>query len=222
VAFPFRQILVIRLDRLSLDPGNSFRTVLEHELVHLAMGELDPATHGRIPWWFHEGVAQMLTGTPLIERTADLADLARQGRLRLLAQLGRDETRSRRATDLAYQEAYSFARFLEDRFGPRVFARILQALRERTTMDRAVIAATGFSYITLESRWKELLSSGPWATMQRLAQQFFLVLLILALPLVVLALRRRFRREDEIEARWEEQETARTEGGPTEDGRRPE
>lgn len=208
LAFPGRGLLAVRLDRLNSHPGGSLSVVVAHELVHLAMGLLPGEHFAKLPWWFHEGVAQYLSDRPYFEHEADLASLAAADRLRDLDRLGGEERLDRRATDLAYQQAWSFARFLADRCGRDVFARILAALAERPDFNLAFLEATGRSYVSLEAQWKALLLGAPGATMLQLAQQFFLILLVFALPLVALALIRRFRREEEIEARWQAEERA--------------
>lgn len=206
VAFPFRGVLVVRLDRLSsFSPGGTLRVVLEHELVHLVMGEAGRETFRKLPWWFHEGTAQVLSGLPFFAQEADLGALVQGNRLPLLKDLGRGESPSRRATDLAYQEAFSFCSFLEDRLGDDVFARVVRAQERAPDFDKAFLSATGFSYISLEAHWRSVLLAEPWATIQLIAGNFFLILLALSLPLVGLALMRRFKRDEEIERAWEEE-----------------
>ncbi len=206
VAFPFRKVLVIRLDRLTFVPGGSLQVVLRHELVHLVMGALGPLAFRKLPWWFHEGTAQVLSGLPFFSQKEDLGALVQLNLLPYLKDLGADEDSTQRATDLAYQEAFSFASFLEDRLGDDVFAQIVKAQEKAPDFNLAFLDATGFSYITLETQWRELLLSRPWATIQELAGDFFLLLLALSLPLVGLALMRRFKREEEIEQAWKEEE----------------
>ena len=206
VAFPFRRVLVVRLDRLSFAPGGSFHVVLRHELVHLVMGALGPETFRKLPWWFHEGTAQVLSGLPFFSQEEDLGALIQLDILPYLKDLGKEEDRGSRATDLAYLAAFSFASFLEDRLGDDVFARIAKAQRKAPDFNRAFLDATGFSYVTMEAQWRTLLLSQPWATIQEIASEFFLLLLVLSLPLVGLALMRRFKREEEIEKAWEEEE----------------
>ena len=205
-AFPFRRVLVVRLDRLSLAPGGSFQVVLRHELVHLVMGGAGPETFRKLPWWFHEGTAQLLSGLPFFAQEEDLGLLVKLNLLPYLDELGSGEDQGRRAPDLAYQAAFSFASFLEDRLGEDVFARILRAQEKAPDFDKAFLRATGLSYISLEAQWRALLLSRPWATIQKIAGEFFLILLVLSLPLVGLALRRRFQREEEIERAWKEEE----------------
>ncbi len=213
VAFPFRKVLVVRLDRLSFVPGGSFQVVLRHELVHLVMGALGPEVFRKLPWWFHEGTAQVLSGLPFFSQREDLGALVQLDLLPYLKDVGAEEDSSRRATDLAYQEAFSFASFLEDRLGDDVFARIARAQEKAPDFNLAFLHATGFSYITLETQWRTLLLSQPWATIQEIAGEFFLLLLALSLPLVGLALMRRFKREEEIEKAWEEEEKEEEETG---------
>ena len=207
LTFPFRRIIIVRLDRLNSPafPGG-FREVVRHELVHLVMGGMEREAFYRLQWWFHEGTAQVLSSSRLFLREAELGDLAAAGRLRSIERLGIEENPSRRATDLAYQEAYSFADYLEGRLGERVFARIIAAAAGAEDFNQAFLVGTGYSYITLEEEWKELLISRPRATIARLAQDFFWFLLVLSVPLVVLALRRRWRRDRRLEETWERQE----------------
>lgn len=217
LTFPFRRILIVRLDRLNspVFPGG-FREVVCHELVHLVMGGMEREAFYRLHWWFHEGTAQVLSSSRLFLREAELGDLAAAGRLRSIERLGIEENPSRRATDLAYQEAYSFAAFLEDRLGEEVFARIIAAAAGAKDFNQAFLAATGRSYVTLEEEWKELLIARPRATIARLARDFFWFLLVLSIPLVVLALRRRWRRDRRLEESWERQEEAEQRGGEVE------
>ncbi|HHI68217.1 MAG TPA: hypothetical protein ENJ97_02715, partial [Planctomycetes bacterium] len=143
MAFPFRRVLVVRLDRLSFVPGGSLRVVLRHELVHLVMGALGPEVFRKLPWWFHEGTAQVLSGLPFFSQSEDLGALVQLDLLPYLKDLGAQENSSRRATDLAYQAAFSFASFLEDRLGDDVFARIVKAQKKAPDFNRAFLQATG-------------------------------------------------------------------------------
>ena len=110
---------------IQIDPPNDLKTTVEHELVHILLDQF-VGTQGRyVPRWFHEGLAQELSGDGYLGvKEEDLIQRVR-GRnhipFRDLVQGFPHHNPDRLA--LAYAQSYSFVAFLRRNLGlPKLLA----------------------------------------------------------------------------------------------------
>ncbi|GLZ39190.1 hypothetical protein Acsp05_28140 [Actinokineospora sp. NBRC 105648] len=103
---------------------SSLRVVLRHEITHVAARA---ATVDGSPMWLLEGFADYVgyrdSGIALAQGAPDLARRVRESGPPTALPEDRDFRTRDRSLDLAYQQAWSLARFVADRFGePRLVA----------------------------------------------------------------------------------------------------
>lgn len=115
------------------------RAVIFHEYTHVVIAEL---THGNIPSWLNEGLAEVEGHREFSRPTAQLARAVKNDTLLPLPAV----TASFKSMDtaeagLAYQQSYSMANFMVERYGWYAVQAILKSLGQRATMEAAVSQA---------------------------------------------------------------------------------
>lgn len=194
--------------------GARLDAVLVHEMAHEFIHQYC-APHGdRIPRWMHEGLAQFLAGDTYLGASEEaIVWRAATDQLLSFSDLAADFPKDPAQLQLAYAQSYSFVAWLERRFGMRRLLRALAAVDAETSMWRALVVQTQRSTVELEEEWRDYLLHGSGAGLRALFQQCFSLSLILALPLLALALVRRLRADQRMRRRLEDQEIARPEPG---------
>ena len=130
------------------------KKLLAHEYMHAILREIA----GRnIPCWLNEGLAQ-LAEYEQEDRTLVMFEQARKhGMLFKLAALETSfKNYSGMRAMLAYEQSYSFVRFLRDEFGWYPLHELVFALGEKLTISDAIDRAYGgfgVNYKSLEKRW---------------------------------------------------------------------
>ena len=127
-------------DLRSLHP--SLVATLSHELAH-AM--IDERSAGRAPKWFHEGLAQhiQMADQPL-NYLAELRETSRSVAVPVLEPILRGFSEPQ-FVQMAYGQAAWLAHYLEERSGPRVFRRLMDAFARGLDSEEAVAEAVGVS-----------------------------------------------------------------------------
>ncbi|HLU40074.1 MAG TPA: hypothetical protein VK081_11875 [Planctomycetota bacterium] len=177
------------------EPPNDLRTVVVHELVHVLLDQAAGPAGPFVPRWVHEGLAQELSGGPYLavqEEDLVLAVWTRTGPRfsRLVHRFpARDDLRR-----LAYAQSFSFVAYLVDRFG---VDKIVEAVR-RSRADRpfhlALLDVTGLSMARLQDDWEQYVVFRSGAIARFLLRNCFSLVIILAVPLLVIAVVQRSRR----------------------------
>lgn len=194
------------------------RTVLRHELAHLA---LTRATGGRAPRWLHEGYAQLVSGS---------WDAGQAWRLRFyflragggtLDRLTVGFPRREQPARTAYLLSYTAVQELYRRGGAPGLGRFFERLRAGATVDQAMRDVYGVTLAQFEEQWKESVSD-RYGWLYLVSRATFFWSLVAVAVLVVWWIRRRRDRERMEELRREErQEAIRRllgEEGPEDDG----
>ncbi|MCD4691176.1 hypothetical protein K8S17_06920 [bacterium] len=134
--------IVLRAPRgknMSMD----MRTVLLHELGHLAVYEvLGP---GRVPRWFHEGVASAVSGEWRLGESTAMALAAWRGSLLPLASLESGFPSSSARARLAYAESFQAVLLLQELAGADDVGALVESLAVRGTFDRGLRELTGMN-----------------------------------------------------------------------------
>ena len=128
------------------------RETLRHEYVHVLVRH---AVRDRAPWWFNEGLAEVLSSQIDQNRYALLRFAAENERLYALSQIAPSNTLAALTPEqlgLAYAQAHLTVAYLYERQGPRGVLRMFEALNEGLTADEALRRAYHMNTETLESR----------------------------------------------------------------------
>lgn len=170
--------------------------VVAHEIAHELLDQFVAPNGRAIPRWFHEGLAQWIAGdTYLGAREQDL--LWRFGTKRRLSFGDLRERFPSEQEDLqaAYAQSYSYVAWLAARFGVDALLDVAKSVDRETTFSGALVGRTGRSTLQLEDAWRHHLvyeSGAPWRVM---LEHWFGITMILCIPALLVAVRRRFARE---------------------------
>jgi hypothetical protein len=179
LAYPEKNLVL--LDVRSLASGGE---TLRHELAHVALGQLG----GPWPHWFHEGLAQHLTGERRfsLELYAVLWRAVQQGRVFELANLSDHWPHHPADVEIAYAQSAAFVEHLAQRpGGPQKLGELLDGVAAGEPFPTAFGKAFRTSLDLEERAWKEelpnrygwlpvsLLSSAVWAGLALLCAAAF-------------------------------------------------
>lgn len=189
-----RQVHLVwgEIRRLGTDP----RGVVTHELVHELLDQYVVPHGNRMPRWFHEGLAQLLAGdTYLGGREEDL--LWRLAARRVLSFADLRERFPSDADDLqaAYAQSYSYVAWLSRQYSVADLLVVAKNVDRETSFEEALVGRTGRTTLQLEDGWRFHLHNESGAAWRVLLDQCFNILLIASLPLLLVAVVRRFARE---------------------------
>lgn len=187
--------------------GDGVASVVTHEVVHILLHELAGAHGSRIPRWFHEGLAQVLAGAPYLgAREEDLIWRATARRLLYFSDLVDDFPRRETDLQLAYAQSWSFVAWLERRYGLDGLLDVIRRIDEDTSFSRALVTVTRESAVGLQDGWSHYLLYGSGARYRVLLDWCFPLSMVLALPLLALAMIRRLRADRRVSQRLDAQE----------------
>jgi hypothetical protein len=167
VARPALDTVILLPERTLAYPDDSLEDVLDHEVAHVLIHR---ASGGRrVPRWFDEGLAMTAERVWGIEDRARMAlELIRGSRV-TLGDLDPLFHSTRGDATRAYALSGAFVRYLFDRHGPTVGARILGEMSRGTSFGRAFLLVTGHALVSAEadfrgrrvlwSRWVPFLTS---------------------------------------------------------------
>lgn len=195
VAFPLRDVMVLDGGRLRFMSFETYPETLVHEVVHLVLGEGGAG----IPRWYHEGLAQLLSGRRLGEESRNhLAYLARKKELPGLVDLSRFLSPSHQMQSVLYQQSLAFVGDVDQKYGSDVHAEILAELRGGADFSTAFRRASGEPLDDAETRWlKALAAEFSWfrAFLHMIGLfQVLAVVLVIGFFLEVRRRRKRLRR----------------------------
>jgi tetratricopeptide (TPR) repeat protein len=135
------------------------RGIIFHEFTHVVIAEI---THGNIPTWLNEGLAEIEGRKEFNHPNAELSRAAKDGRLLSLTTLsGSFSSMGGGEAGLAYQQSYSLADFMVSRYGWYAVQGILKSLGERATIEAAVAKALANWSLDLPGvvrEWRQSLS----------------------------------------------------------------
>ncbi|MEM7199891.1 MAG: hypothetical protein AAF628_06475 [Planctomycetota bacterium] len=201
VALLQRQEVHLVLEAVRMWPPHDLDTVLQHELVHILLHRHAGAGGAHVPRWFHEGLAQELSGAGYLGASEeDIAFAAATNGLRPFADLAWDFPRSTTGLRSAYAQSFSFVHYLRREVG--LDGLLAAARRCRSNGPQAFADAlreeTGAILAYLERDWLDYLRTGSGAGFRALLGSCFSLLIVMALPLLVLAGARRWNRDHRV------------------------
>lgn len=137
------------------------RSILFHEFTHVLVAEL---THGNIPTWLNEGLAQIEERKEFSAHAMPMARRVKGGALLSLETLsGSFISMDRAQAGVAYQQSYAIASFMVTRYGWYAMQGILKQLGERATLEVAVATALADQSLDLPGVLREWRESLPAA-----------------------------------------------------------
>ncbi len=120
-------------------------SLLEHEMVHLIMGEQENIHRVRFPRWLSEGIATYASGEMRLSRLLHLSWAQIAGRTipfeDLLIEFPRDSSQA----EVAYAQSYLFVQYLVRKHGEQAVSSLVRAVLEEGDMARAVNRAFNVS-----------------------------------------------------------------------------
>ena len=203
-------LVVLIPSRVPGYPDNSLESVLMHEVAHVLIARA--AGYREVPRWFNEGLAIRAAREWRFEDHARVtyATVRRDGVA--LAEIERRFRAGRHSASSAYALSAAFVRFLFDRHGPFLAARIFDHLGENRSFQDAFRQATGTTLALEEQRfWRHLDIWNRWVPFLSSSATLWMLITTLALW----AFKRRRERDAEQRAVWDEEEQRRLERLPT-------
>ena len=183
-------LLLAEIDRT----GRGLRPVLVHELTHELLHQACAPWGDRLPRWFHEGIAQVLAQDTYLGASEEvIVWRATAGNLLSFSDLADAFPSERHQLQVAYAQSHSYVSWLERRFGLAALMAMARTVDRERSFDHALVHMSGQSTAALLEDWREHLLHGSGAGWRVLLQQFFALSMVLALPLLALALIRRLR-----------------------------
>lgn len=194
-------LIVLLAGRVPVYPDRDLENVLHHEVAHILISRA--ARRHPVPRWFNEGLA-IYAARPwgLDDRSRLVWATVRRGGASL-AELDRGFQAGSYRAARAYALAAAFVRYLVERHGPEVAARVLAGVGDGLAFDHAFRRATGVSLAVAEDRfWRHLDLWNKWVPFLTSSATLWMAISALAL----LAFKRRRDRDAEQRARWDEED----------------
>ena len=207
VALLSTSVIHLILDRMELRPPNDLRTTVDHEVAHILLHHHAGAAGPHVPRWFHEGLAQVLSGhTYLGVSEEDIVFHALAGRLLFFSKLRQRFPARGDALRTAYAQSFSFVSFLMRRLGLPILLEAAQQCGPKLPFDEAYRAVVGEPLVVMESEWNEYLKTGSGARWRVLLTSCFGLTMVVFLPVLVLAGKRRWDRDHRSRRKLEAEE----------------
>jgi peptidase MA superfamily protein len=209
VALPGRGEVVLSVGSAGGD--YRLRSTMRHELVHHALSALGSESFGRLPAWFHEGLAERFSGEIyLSDSGTSLAWGAANDALPWLSEYKQGFGANTVTASMGYALGHAFVDRLIREYGLPIVGEVLEQVYLGASLDQALIETTGLSVITHEVQMREDLAS-----LRNLLGNFHLhlitALFLLASFLLPFVWRKKRRRERAMERKWEQQEISQVE-----------
>jgi hypothetical protein len=198
-AFGSREILIFPA-RATGYPYDSLESVMQHEVVHLA---LNARAGGRpLPRWFHEGVATSVeSGWDLTDRVRLLAASLRDPEIAEVSRLFRSDRQP--DTTLAYLLAAVLLDDLRGRHGATLPGRVAARVSGGVPFERAFVLETGETPEVAASRaWAAYRRWTNWLPALTGGSSLWAAIVLLACAAFVAARRRRAQRRRQ----WDEED----------------
>jgi len=144
--------------RLPLDGTDNLKfavATLFHEYTHAVIHDL---ARGNCPRWLNEGLSELQAYKIKIEPNTLLRLAAKKRRLIRIYRLDDALTSPDAMTaSLGYQQSYSIAKFLTEKYGYRRVRRLLEEMGKEKSFEAALEKTCGISENELETKWRDWL-----------------------------------------------------------------
>lgn len=198
ITFPDRDRIVLPIAASSPDQP-PLRTILVHELAHVALRRY---LGSGVPRWFHEGYAQLASGSWSGSQAWRLRFAILAGRIPSLDRVDLEFSGQRIGAEQAYLLAYTAVDALYRMGGSDGFRYLLERWHDGGDLDRAVRETYGITLHEFERLWRnQVRDRYGWLLMLTQVTAFWLLLTILLLGLGYWKIRRNRRKLAELKAR---------------------
>ena len=179
------------------DSEGGLQGVVKHELVHVLLDQHAGKAGPFIPRWFHEGLAQTLAESGYLDSSEEaLVFRAATGTLIEFHDLDEDFPRDdEMMLRLAYRQSWSWVSYLEKRVGLMPMLAAARAAGPKFQFHQLLAGEIGHGLIPLKEQWIDWLiheSGAPWRALMRGTFESFM---LLAVPLLFVAVIRKRRRD---------------------------
>lgn len=154
-AFPLRRRVVMR------DPGFvemrklRFGVTLRHELAHVLIGAQLGRRLNRLPAWFHEGMAMLMSGEGMFfRRDLTLMGNALWGRIIPLSSLESSFPEELDKAELAYAESLSAVSMIEREYGAEALKGIIELVGMGYGFADAMTLVIGMTPRSFDLKWQ--------------------------------------------------------------------
>jgi hypothetical protein len=191
-AYPDLGLIVV-----SIPDGPERRLEMErqvpHELMHVLLYQTTGQGYENLPIWLNEGLATMAQLYPTPEYQVLLENAIKNNGLIPIISLCQGFPAHASSAYLAYAEATYFTRYIYRQFGSSGLAELVANYANGLDCERGVEVALGISLVHLEDQWLKDSLGVPAARVFDTRDQsfpwFFLLFVVLAMPLVAAAAR---------------------------------
>jgi Peptidase MA superfamily len=158
---------------------------IPHELMHILLYEAVGPTYTSLPTWVNEGLASIAELYPNPDYQILLEDAYEKDALLTISSLCQPFPRDAYSANLAYAEAASFTRYLQQQYGSSGLSALVQGYADGLDCDRGVEMSLGHSLLQLERDWRQAVffENPNQAAMSSLMPWLTLLVLILLAPL---------------------------------------
>ncbi len=205
VALLQRDEIHLILDEARRSPPHDLRTVVDHELVHILLDQhVGRAASPHVSRWFHEGLAQVLSGGPYLGMSEDDLVLAtRWGRLMRFSDLHDRFPHSKTRLQRAYAQSFSFVGFLHRALGLELLLEAAKKSVKDGGFRVGFYEVTRKALVLQEEKWKEYVLNRSGAALRFVFENCFAYVGLAAFVLLALAWIRRSRRDEQARAKLE-------------------
>jgi hypothetical protein len=123
--------------------GGSYWFLVQHEIVHLLLGDAELESGTRLPRWFQEGIATYVSGEMSLARLLRLGWAQVTGAVPSFEQLEVHFPEQADLAEVAYARSFLFIRYLTRRFGNGAVAGLVRESLKLGGVDEGARAAFG-------------------------------------------------------------------------------
>ncbi len=156
VALPYKQMIVVK-SPAHFRLGKPLSELIKHEYAHLALE--DRLRHVEPPRWLNEGLAMYIAFEWGWSSNVSLSQAVVLGSIVPLIEIEKMNRFSEGRAQIAYAQSYMAVKYLLDQYGFESFNILLDRIRDRQSMDDAMMAAIGSNYNGFEKEYLDYLKS---------------------------------------------------------------
>jgi len=146
LTYPRYGVVILMTPGALGESGRQYWSLLEHEIVHLVMGEAENKWDARFPRWLSEGIATFISGEMGLPRLLRLSWAEVTQNTIPLESLNVRFPEDPSRAEVAYAQSYLFVQYLMRRYGNDAVARLVTAFLEKGSMAQAVNSAYNISF----------------------------------------------------------------------------
>ena len=145
LTYPRYGVVLLKTPGAMKSSGRQYWSLLQHEMVHLVIGEAETKQGVRFPRWLSEGVATFISGEMDLSRLLHLSWAQVTRRAISLDTLASSFPEDPAMAEAAYAQSFLFVQYLMRKFGDEAVADLVTAFLEEGDLARAVNRAFDIS-----------------------------------------------------------------------------